>query len=93
VETQINELKYNQLKKSLKKNYGVSFLLTFLFGPLGLFYSSFAIAIIFLIISVIVGFATMGFGLMLIWPMVIILGLLDCFLINRRVDKKYSSNI
>ena len=54
------------------KSVGVALVLTFLFGPLGMLYSTISGGIIMLIISVIVGAVTLGFGLLLTWPVCMI---------------------
>lgn len=56
------------------KSVGVALLLTFLFGPLGLFYSSLVGGIVMLIASV--GFAsvTWGVSLLVTWPICMIWG-------------------
>lgn len=54
------------------KSMGISIALTLFFGPLGMFYSTIAGAIIMIIIDVIVGIFTMGFGLLLTWPIQVI---------------------
>lgn len=56
------------------KSMGLSIILTVLFGPLGMFYSSVTGAIIMLVISIIVGALTFGLGLLLTWPISIIWG-------------------
>ena len=50
------------------KSMGISLLLTFLFGPLGMFYSTVAGAIVMIIINIIVGIFTMGVGFLITWP-------------------------
>lgn len=54
------------------KSMGISIALTLFFGPLGMFYSTIAGAIIMIIIDVIVGIFTLGFGLLLTWPIQVI---------------------
>lgn len=54
------------------KSMGISILLTVLFGPLGMLYSTIAGAIIMMIISALVAFFTFGFGLFFTWPVCII---------------------
>lgn len=46
-----------------QKSVGLAFILSFLFGPLGLFYSSVTGGIIMLIIDIPVAIFTLGFGL------------------------------
>lgn len=53
----------------MKKSYLAQFLLTLFLGPLGLFYSSTAAALAFLILGVILAFGTFGIGLMLLLPL------------------------
>lgn len=54
------------------KNVGVAILLTFLFGPLGMFYSTIVGGAVMLAISFFVAFFTFGFGLLITWPICII---------------------
>lgn len=54
------------------KSMGISIALTLFFGPLGMFYSTIAGAIIMIIIDVIVGIFTLGFGLLFTWPIQVI---------------------
>ena len=54
------------------KNVMVAFLLSFFFGPLGMFYSTVSGALIMLVISIVVGIFTLGFGLFITWPICII---------------------
>ena len=58
----------------MKKSYFISFVLTLTFGPLGLFYSSTAAAVAFLITGIIFGAITLGMALVVIWPASIITG-------------------
>lgn len=54
------------------KSMGVAIILTVLFGPLGMLYSTILGGIIMCVISLIVGVVTLGFGLLLTWPICII---------------------
>ena len=54
------------------KSIGISMLLTCLLGPVGMLYSSIPGAIIMGIITLIVGIGTLGFGLIITWPICII---------------------
>ena len=54
------------------KSMGIAILLTVLFGPLGMLYSTIVGAIVMGIISVIVGFVTVGIGLLVTWPICVI---------------------
>jgi hypothetical protein len=63
------------------KSVGVAFVLTFCFGPLGLFYVSTPIALVALVVSFVVLVLTLGSGLMLTWAAIIMLG---CIVASRR---------
>lgn len=56
------------------KSQGISFLLTFLFGPLGLFYSTVLGAVIMLILGGIITVVTLGIGAIPVWLVSIIWG-------------------
>lgn len=55
-----------------KKNVGVAILLTIIFGPLGMLYSTISGALIMTILSMTIGVLTMGLGMIIIWPICII---------------------
>lgn len=67
------------------KSVGIAFLLSFLFGPLGLFYSSVAGGIIMLILGVAVGIITLGFGLIFIWIACIIWAVIAANSANKKL--------
>ena len=54
------------------KSMGISIILTVLFGPLGMLYSTIWGGIIMFVISAIVGLLTLGLGLIITWPVCII---------------------
>ncbi|ASQ90011.1 hypothetical protein CHL67_02895 [Prosthecochloris sp. GSB1] len=54
------------------KSMGAGILLSFLFGPLGMLYATIPGALIMMAVSFIVGFMTMGFGALLLWPVCMI---------------------
>jgi len=56
------------------KSVGISILLTILFGPLGMFYSTILGAIIMCLISLFVSAFTLGLSLLIIWPICITWG-------------------
>lgn len=56
------------------KSVGVAFLLTFLFGPLGMLYSTVTGGLVMLVISVILSVLTLGFSLIITWPVCIVWG-------------------
>jgi hypothetical protein len=55
-----------------EKSMGITILLTILFGPLGMLYSTVTGAIVMIIVNVIVALITFGFGLLITWPICII---------------------
>jgi len=67
------------------KSVGISLLLTFLFGPLGMFYSTIWGGLIMSVLSLIVGFLTAGFGLIVIWPISIIWGAVATSSYNKKL--------
>lgn len=69
----------------LQKSVGISVLLTFLFGPLGMFYSTIMGAIIMMVISIIIGFVTFGFGILLTWPICMIWGAIAASSYNKKL--------
>jgi hypothetical protein len=56
------------------KSVGVAVILTFFFGPLGMFYSTVMGGAIMLVVSIVVGLFTLGFGLFITHPICIIWG-------------------
>lgn len=56
------------LYQAQKKSVFVAALLAFLFGPLGMLYSTVAGAVVMFVINIVVGFLTAGIGLLLTWP-------------------------
>lgn len=54
------------------KSMGIAIILTVLFGPLGMLYSTIIGGVIMLIASVILGAVTFGLGLLVTWPICII---------------------
>ena len=66
------------------KSVGISILLTVLFGPLGMLYSTVPGALIMLVISVIVALVTAGIGVVITWPICIIWGAVAVNSYNKR---------
>ncbi|MGA9311731.1 MAG: hypothetical protein WBV74_15350 [Pseudonocardiaceae bacterium] len=56
----------------IDKSVGAALVLTFFFGPLGLFYINVRGAVIAIIVSLIVGLLTLGFGLLFVWPITMV---------------------
>lgn len=54
------------------KNMGVAIILTVLFGPLGMFYSTIVGAVVMSILSAIIGLLTAGLGLVITWPICVV---------------------
>jgi hypothetical protein len=69
------------------KSAGISIILTFLFGPLGMFYSTIAGALIMLVVSLLVAVLTFGLGLIVTWPICIIWGALAVGSYNKRITR------
>ena len=67
------------------KSVGIAIILTFLFGPLGMFYSTVGGAIIMSLISIVVGLFTLGFGFFVTWPICIIWGALAASSYNKNL--------
>lgn len=67
------------------KSVAISLILTFFFGALGMLYSTIWGAIIMMIISLIVGFVTLGMGLILIWPICMIWGAFAAASYNKKL--------
>ena len=70
---------------SSTKSMGISIILTVLFGPLGMLYSTVPGAIIMAIISVVVGVFTVGIGLLITWPICIIWGAVATSTYNKKL--------
>lgn len=67
------------------KSQGISFILTFLFGPLGLFYSSVLGGVIMLILGIIIAIITLGIGAILAWLGSIIWGAIAVSSYNKKL--------
>lgn len=75
------------------KSVGVSLILTFFFGPLGLLYSSIAGGLIMLVVSVILGIFTAGFSIILTTPICMIWGAISTKNYNERIISTTSNVI
>ncbi|KAB7731454.1 hypothetical protein F5984_11745 [Rudanella paleaurantiibacter] len=58
------------------KSKGLAFLLCFLFGPLGMLYTTITGAIVMFIVSLLAALITFGLGFFFTWPICIIWGVL-----------------
>ena len=56
------------------KSVGISLILTFLFGSIGMLYSTIWGAVIMSVVSIITAVITLGMGLFLVWPICMIWG-------------------
>lgn len=54
------------------KSVGAAIVLTFLFGPFGMFYTSVAGAFMMIVTGFVVGLLTFGVGLFVIWPITMV---------------------
>ncbi|MDN5861017.1 MAG: hypothetical protein L0H84_20620 [Pseudonocardia sp.] len=50
------------------KSVGAALALTFFFGPFGMLYTTVGWAILMIVVAVVVALFTIGFGLIVIWP-------------------------
>ena len=66
----------------MRKSQLKGFLLTLLFGPIGLFYSNVPLALVFLVLAVIVGAVSLG-SAMLSWSLSIVVGVFTVKLITK----------
>lgn len=73
------------------KSVGLSLLLTILFGPLGMLYSTIGGGILMLIISILLGVFTFGWSALITWPICVIWGAMAVNGYNRRIQKSFTS--
>lgn len=74
-----------------RKSVGIAFLLTFLFGPLGMFYSTVSGAVVMLLIALVLVPVTAGIGSLLVWPASIIWGCVAASKTNSGVSVNQTS--
>lgn len=67
------------------KSPGTAILLTILFGPLGMLYSTIPGAIVMFVLSLVVGIPTLGLGLLVIWPICVIWAAIAASSYNKRI--------
>jgi len=70
------------------KSIAISLILTFLFGALGMLYSTIWGAIIMIVVSIVVATVTLGMGLFLVWPICMIWGALAAASYNKNLLAK-----
>lgn len=76
-----------------QKSVGVAFLLAFLFGPLGLLYASVVGGIVMMIVSALVAIVTLGFGLLITWPVCVIWAIIAANNANKKMVSGAGLNI
>lgn len=86
--TQYQENRHDRQTVIIKerKSIGLSLLLTILFGPLGMLYTTVSGAIIMFVVSLIVAIITFGLGFFLTWPICIIWGVLAAKNYNSKIN-------
>jgi len=67
------------------KSVGVALLLTFFFGPLGMFYSTITGAIVMIVVTIVVLIFTFGFGALVTWPVCMIWGAIAASNYNKKL--------
>ncbi|MFH1749117.1 MAG: hypothetical protein ABIG44_18960 [Planctomycetota bacterium] len=67
------------------KSPGIAILLTILFGPIGMLYSTILGAIVMFLVSLVVGILTLGLGLLFTWPICILWAALAASGYNRKI--------
>lgn len=67
------------------KSVGLSIILTLLFGPLGMLYSTATGCVVMLIVSLIAAAVTFGLGLFVTWPICVIWGAMAASAHNKRL--------
>ena len=75
------------------KSVATALILTFFFGPLGMFYSTVSGAIIMLIASIMLAAFTLGFSLFITWPICMIWGAVAASQYNNRLVVQSTSQI
>lgn len=86
--TQYQENRHDKQTVIIKerKSIGLSLLLTILFGPLGLLYTTVSGAIIMFVVSLIIFIITFGFGVFFTWPICMIWGVLAAKNYNSKIN-------
>ncbi|MDA8959766.1 hypothetical protein N9F93_01010 [bacterium] len=68
-----------------EKSVGISLILTLLFGPLGMLYSTVMGGLVMIAVTILVGLFTFGFGLVFLWPVYLIWGALAASSHNQKL--------
>ncbi|WP_404384891.1 hypothetical protein [Caenispirillum salinarum] len=77
-----------QVLLSQKKSMGMALLLTLLFGPLGMIYATILGSIIMLVVTLAVGAFTLGFGLLITWPICLLWTAMAVSGRNKSIDRQ-----
>ena len=88
---QINTQPMNVVVVSQPKSVLAAFLLTFFFGPLGMLYSTIIGGIIMIVVSIVVGFLTLGFGLIVTQIICLIWSIIAVNSYNNKLTAKVTS--
>lgn len=75
------------------KSVAISIIFTFLFGPLGLLYSTVSGGIIMIVIGIILFVLTAGLGLISTWPICMIWGVIAVSNSNKKVLNQISKKV
>jgi len=68
-----------------RKSIGLALLLTIVFGPLGMLYSTVLGAMIMLVVTSVLAVLTLGVSLFVTWPLCVVWGCLAAWRSKRRV--------
>ena len=68
----MSELTVVVVNQCNRKSVGLAVLLAFLFGPLGMLYSTIGGAIVMFLLGLVIGIPTGGIGLAFLWPLQLI---------------------
>lgn len=77
--------KPNVIVAKTTKSVGLAFILSALFGPIGMFYSTVIGGIVMLIVDLVVGFLTFGLGLIITVPIGVIWATMAAYSYNKKL--------
>ncbi len=83
---QTNQVTREKIIVLNQKSVGVTIILTFLFGPLGMLYSTVLGAVVMFFINVLALFFTAGKGLIFTWPICIVWGVVATNNYNKTIQ-------
>jgi hypothetical protein len=67
---------------------GIAILLSFLFGPLGMLYSTIIGGFVMLVVNIAVFFLTAGFGLCVTWPLYVLWAAVSAHMYNQKLLRR-----